>query len=139
MKADGNLCICDECGKVYKIQINASCTYCDDCLSKVYKKENKKILEWFKIINRKRRQRMARKKFKLGCTARDTITGFEGIVIGVTEWLNGCVRYGIQPQELKDGKIIEANWFDSEQIELVKKTKKKAAKPAGGPMPDPKY
>jgi len=31
----------------------------------------------------------------LGCRARDTITGFEGVVTSITRWLNGCDRIGI--------------------------------------------
>lgn len=33
----------------------------------------------------------------LGCKAKDKITGFTGIVIAMTSWLNGCQRVTIQP------------------------------------------
>lgn len=56
---------------------------------------------------------------ELGSKARDTITGFEGIVVGITHWLNGTVRVGIQPQGLHDGKVIEIDWFDEPQVEAV--------------------
>ena len=81
-----------------------------------------------------------RKTFKLGSHGRHTISGFEGVIIGKTEWMNGCVRYGIQPTRLHDGKPIEAEWFDSEEIEKVaKKAKPRSTQKTGGPMPDPKF
>lgn len=55
----------------------------------------------------------------LGCLAKDTVTGFTGIVSSRTEWLNGCIRIGLQPRELKDGKPIESQAFDIEQLEYV--------------------
>lgn len=83
--------------------------------------------------------RLTRKKVKLGDRIRDRITGFEGVAVSRTEWMNGCVRFAIQPTELKDGKPIGAEWFDEGQVELVVPEKKKAAKKErGGPMPDPR-
>ncbi len=78
-------------------------------------------------------------KVGLGDRARDTITGFQGIVIGITDWLANCRRIGIQPEELKDGKPLEAVWFDEPHVELVGSTAHSiAAAPAtGGPMPAP--
>ena len=77
------------------------------------------------------------KKIKLGSTVKDTITGFTGIATAEYNYLNGCKRYYIQPTELKDGKTIEGESFDVEQLEVVKKSKKKPAKPAGGPQLEP--
>lgn len=57
---------------------------------------------------------------KLGDEAKDTITGLVGVVVAVTEWINGCVRITLQPRELKDGKPVENSTFDVEQIEVVK-------------------
>jgi hypothetical protein len=39
-------------------------------------------------------------KINLGAFVKDKITGFEGIVIGRTQWLYGCVRYTVQQREL---------------------------------------
>lgn len=81
---------------------------------------------------------MTNKPIKLGCLARDTISGFTGIVIAITDWLNGCRRITIQPKELKDGKPIESHTFDVEQVELVKPEPAKAAqKSVGGPSISP--
>jgi len=76
----------------------------------------------------------------LGCKAKDKITGFTGIVIAMTSWLNGCQRVTIQPQELKDGKPIEAHTFDVQQIELLQCEVIREAvtdKPPGGPAISP--
>lgn len=72
---------------------------------------------------------------KLGDVAKDTITGFEGVVVSRTEWMNGCVRLQLQPQRLKDGKPIESNLFDIEQLELVTDNHKAKAMPSGGDRP----
>lgn len=73
---------------------------------------------------------------QLGDVARDSITGYQGVVIARTEWLNGCWRIVIQAQELKDGKPIEAQTFDIEQLVLVQKRGHVAKKDTGGPRPD---
>lgn len=76
---------------------------------------------------------------RLGDLVRDKITGFKGIAVGRTEWLNGCVRYGIQPKEMKDSKPVESQWFDQEQIEIVKpQAYDVKPKPTGGPQRDPR-
>lgn len=74
----------------------------------------------------------------LGDKVKDTITGFTGIVVSRTVWLNGCIRLGVQGP-LKDGKVPDAEHFDESQIALVKSK----AIPShevrnGGPRPDEK-
>lgn len=53
---------------------------------------------------------------KLGDTLTDSITGFTGVAIARTEWLNGCVRWTLQSKELKDGKPIGPECFDEPQL-----------------------
>lgn len=76
-------------------------------------------------------------EIELGRTARDTITGFEGVVVGRTEWLNGCVRVGLQPPVNKEGKVLDAYWVDVEQVEVLDIEPKAKLQPTNGPMPDP--
>ena len=79
-------------------------------------------------------------KFNLGDKVKDAITGFSGIIIGRTEWLNRCVRYGIQSEKLtKENKLPESQWIDEEQLLLVKAGVIKVDKPVrtGGPKPAP--
>jgi hypothetical protein len=58
-----------------------------------------------------------RTMIKLGAKVRDTVTGFEGIVISRTEYLNGCIAYGVKPPKDKDGKMIDAEWIDDGQLQ----------------------
>ena len=54
----------------------------------------------------------------LGDRVVDRVTGFNGIVVCITTWLNGCVRYGLQAEELTDGKPLDPQYFDAEQVAL---------------------
>jgi len=77
-------------------------------------------------------------QINLGDQAKDKISGFMGIVTGVTSWLNGCRRFMLTPQKLdKDGKPRESQWFDDVQVVLVKATSTPKAAPAGGPRHAP--
>jgi len=81
---------------------------------------------------------MATFKFNVGDELKDTITGFAGIVMARTEWLNGCLRYQLQPKKLKDGKMQDEAVFDEQQLVMVKPAKKpEETKPfRGGPQRD---
>lgn len=82
----------------------------------------------------------------LGKKVKDTISGFEGIVIEEIKYLNGCIQYKIQPRCKEDGKFIGGKWFDVQQLQIFKTKEKKVTekKPyraklcrgAGGPGPD---
>jgi len=69
----------------------------------------------------------------LGDKVRDVVTGLTGIAVGRTQYLQGCARIAVQPQELKDGKPVEASWFDEPQLEVVEvgAIKPKGEKPGG--------
>lgn len=55
----------------------------------------------------------------LGDVAKDQISGFDGVVVAITEWLNGCRRITIQPQRMHEGKLLETETFDEQQVEVV--------------------
>jgi hypothetical protein len=74
---------------------------------------------------------------KLGDTLRDTISTFTGVATGKHEYLNGCVRFSVTPQVLHDGKPIESQVFDVEQLELVKAAEPRKVTPSGGPHKEP--
>lgn len=80
-----------------------------------------------------------KEKVSLGDKVRDEVTGFEGIVLGKSEFLYGCTRVGVQPKLGSDGKIIEASWFDEPQLKVIKKAvikkQTKEQSEIGGPMP----
>lgn len=48
--------------------------------------------------------------FEIGDKVRDTVTLFEGIIVGITQWTTGCARASVQPQmspkAVKDGEKI---------------------------------
>lgn len=71
---------------------------------------------------------------KLGSKVRDPLTGLTGIAVVRSEWLWGCIRIGLQPSEIKDGKPVEETWFDENRLEIVKKEEKVKSIPIhGGP------
>ena len=74
---------------------------------------------------------------KLGDLAKDTITGFEGVVIAITEWLHGCRRMTLQPKALKDGSPIASATFDEPQLELIGNEVSRHPVRTGGPQAEP--
>ena len=74
---------------------------------------------------------------QLGDRARDSITGYEGIVIARSEWLNGCVRFELQSEKLKDGVPHEPYWVDQQQIALVVSKAPKDVTAGKGESPPP--
>lgn len=68
---------------------------------------------------------------QLGDRVKDTISGISGIVIGKTDWLYGCRRIQIQPEESKDGKPADSFSVDEPQCKLVKAGVIARAVPAG--------
>ena len=80
-------------------------------------------------------------KVELGIEVKDKVTGFKGITIARTEWLNGCARIGVQAKMKKDGTVPDSQWFDEPQLDIINKNKIKLngeKKPPGGPQPTPK-
>lgn len=69
---------------------------------------------------------------KFWTQAKHKVSGFKGLVLGRTEWANGCVKYFLAPKGLQaDGSPIEGQWFDSQEVEGTKENA------GGGPMPLP--
>lgn len=75
---------------------------------------------------------------QLGDVAKDSISGFSGVVVAITEWLHGCRRMTLHPQALsKEGLPIEQRTFDEPQLVLVKAKAHKGTSNTGGPRPEP--
>ena len=73
------------------------------------------------------------KKPALGDTVKHTITGFEGVVVAFTTWLNGCERLSVQPTKMtKEGKPHDSAVFDIQEL-VVTKAGTHAATPAPSP------
>jgi hypothetical protein len=76
---------------------------------------------------------------KLGDKVKDRISSYQGIVIGITQWIFGCVRITVQSQELKDGKPVDSVCFDQQQLELIEENSlERKVDPPAGPRPDVK-
>ena len=76
-------------------------------------------------------------KAKLGAKTRDKLTGIEGTIVAITDWLNGCRRVTIQPYGTKDNKALPTHSADEPDLEAIKEPPKvKAPKRIGGPMPE---
>jgi hypothetical protein len=74
---------------------------------------------------------------ELGDIAKDSITGFEGTVVCISTWLNGCSRLTLQPRKMRLGKPVESETFDELQLQLVAKGTLKPMRETGGPRPAP--
>lgn len=60
---------------------------------------------------------------KIGVVAKDTITGFSGLVVAYATHLSNCDRALLSPRELKDdGQPRETCWFDVPQLKYVEDT-----------------
>ena len=55
----------------------------------------------------------------LGKNCRDIISGFEGICIGVVEWMYGCSQFVIQPKAENGMKKNYSNFFFEKQLEIL--------------------
>lgn len=75
---------------------------------------------------------------RVGDVARDTVTGFVGVVVCESKWLHGCRRITLQPEKLKDGKPVDPVSFDEPQLELMKSAKHGTTANTGGPRPEPR-
>lgn len=58
---------------------------------------------------------------RLGDLVKDAVSGYEGVVVVISEFLNGCRRICICPRVKDDGSFQEERWFDEPQMQIVKK------------------
>lgn len=54
---------------------------------------------------------------ELGQKVKDRITGFEGVVTGRCNYISGCDQALVTPPVDKDGKHVDAHWFDIQRLE----------------------
>lgn len=79
-------------------------------------------------------------EIKLGCEAKDKITGFQGIVTGRSTYLFGCDNILLSPKSGKDNTYKDGHWFDEPRIEYIGKgilAKEVQGKKPGGDLPAP--
>lgn len=79
--------------------------------------------------------------FGMGDLLKDKVTGYEGVVMGITLYFTGCVHYGLSSRKVKeDGTINSWEWFDSTRLDLVKEKQvefRLFEKPTSGNFPNP--
>ena len=73
---------------------------------------------------------------KLGDKVKDTVSGFEGIVVTILQYLNGCTQYSVQGKAKKSHDMAACYNIDIQQLKKIpgglnKVVKKRAS---GGPM-----
>jgi len=58
---------------------------------------------------------------ELGTKVKDSVSGFIGVVISATTYLNGCRWLCVQPPVKKNGEFLEPVYFDEAQLQPVTK------------------
>lgn len=59
---------------------------------------------------------------QLGQKVQDKITGFRGTVTGRCEYLTGCHQVLVAPPVDKEGKHVDAQWYDEQRCDVVEAT-----------------
>ena len=73
-------------------------------------------------------------KFSNGNKVKDSLTNVEGIINASSIWINGCIRYSVQPKAKKGENIMpESWWVDEAQLILLEGGIKIEEKETGGP------
>ena len=63
-------------------------------------------------------------EINLGDKVKDKVTGFVGIAVAKTEFLNGCVQYSVAPKVGKDNKFPEEMGIDEQSLTVITKRRK---------------
>ncbi|MES5483622.1 hypothetical protein QMZ05_12760 [Bradyrhizobium sp. INPA03-11B] len=56
---------------------------------------------------------------QLGSTQRDTITGFQGVVVGFCQYISGCNQALLVPKVAENGEFKEGHWFDVQRLKQI--------------------
>ena len=59
-------------------------------------------------------------RINFGDRVKDVVTDYEGIVVSKHEYLNGCVRWGIEGK-VKDGKLEDGHVIDEQRLVVIEK------------------
>ena len=74
------------------------------------------------------------REIKLGDKVKCKITGFTGVAVAKTEFLNGCIQFMVAPKGDKKNKMPEEIGIDEQSLEIIKVKKKVVKRDNGGPM-----
>jgi len=88
---------------------------------------------------KERLMKLKETKFGMKDVLKDEVSGFKGVVLGISFYDTGCIHYGLAPQQLKsDGSVHDWQWFDESRLVLVKKAKPRTVIPHSGPDMNPR-
>lgn len=74
-------------------------------------------------------------KIQLGDKVKCKYTGFTGVAVAKTEFINGCIQWQVLPKGNKNNKMPEEIAIDEQSLEVIPIKKKKVKKSGnGGPM-----
>lgn len=103
---------------------------------------------WWAASSSKRSERMTRladgfkgvqvREVSLGDRVSDKVTGFEGVVTGVANYISGCRQCCVAPPA-KDGGFRDSQWFDDDRLTVVapQAVSLKERRRDGGPQSNP--
>ena len=77
------------------------------------------------------------RKIRLGDIVQCKYTGFKGVAVAKTEFINECIQFSVAPKVGEDNKFIEDMGIDEGSLIIVpgpkkKRIAKKSLSPAGG-------
>ena len=74
----------------------------------------------------------------LGDEVQDPVTGHKGIAVGRMDFMNGCIKIGVQAVVDKDKKVPDSEWFPAQRLKITKSQKHKLVdkteRTPGGPI-----
>ncbi len=70
---------------------------------------------------------------KLGNMVIDTVSGFKGVAVIRSEYLQGCCRIGVQPKIKRDGSLPDLQHFDEPQLKVSQRNVARKPRNPGGP------
>lgn len=81
------------------------------------------------------------RRLSMGAKAKDSVTGFEGIVTSITVMISGDIHVQLEPEKLKkEGGCFDIEVFTADRIEIIapkpvpRATKTKTSDEPGGPQ-----
>lgn len=63
-------------------------------------------------------------KLEFGLTAKDKITGFEGVIGAFARYISGCNQVLLIPKLDYQNNHRDSQWFDEQRIEIVSSVEK---------------
>ena len=58
-------------------------------------------------------------RINIGDRVKDDVTGLQGIVTGIVDYISGCQQLLVQPPVDNDGKFVSSHWIDEDRLEVV--------------------